>query len=109
LSKDLTDFTSPNDYRNGERLVNADIVPAHYGDEKTLYFKFILDKCESYEIVKENEFLKYRISYKEKNSDEIIDCCVIASGYVKVLKGSLLFIELNNMLYDLKAILNKEN
>lgn len=107
LSKDLTDFTAPRDYSKGEQILTAVIIPGFEGAEKTMNFKFILDSCESHETFEEDGYLKYKINYKCKNENNIIELCLEVDQYVKVLPGSRLYDNLKAMLNSLKHIISK--
>ena len=108
LSKNLTDFISARDYSEGEMLLTAVIIPANANDDKRIDFTFILDKCESFDVVEENGIRKYKINYKHKNEEEIIKLCLELYEYVRVLKGNVLYDKLKEVLNCMKYIINEK-
>jgi methyl-accepting chemotaxis protein len=55
-----------------ESILTAEIVPIKLGDDKRVDFEFVLEECESYEVVEKDNNKVYNIKYKYKNEDTII-------------------------------------
>ncbi len=102
LSKDLTDFTSPEDYIANEYILTAEIVPLKQNDDKTMYFEFLLEECEAYDVVEKDNTKIYNIKYKYKNENNIVSFCIECYEYLKVLSGSRLYDELKRIYNSLK-------
>ena len=102
LSKDLTDFTSPKDFLDNESIMQAEIVPLEDDFDKRMEFLFVLDECESYEIIKRKGKKVYNIKYKYKNQKNIISLCIECHKFLKVLSGSGLYDQLRRIYESLK-------